>query len=69
MKRRFAFSPAYLVTFSWARTECIYDMDEKLKRLRAGGRNPFIDPEGYRAYIKEREQAFRAELSVQQQTR
>jgi metallo-beta-lactamase class B len=48
-----------------------YDMDDKLKRLRlrAGGRNPFIDREGYRAYIKEREQAFRAELSAQQQTR
>jgi metallo-beta-lactamase class B len=46
-----------------------YDMEDKLKRLRAGGRNPFIDPDGYRAYIKEREQAFRAELSAQQQTR
>jgi metallo-beta-lactamase class B len=46
-----------------------YDMDDKLKRLRAGGHNPFIDPEGYRAYIKEREQEFRAELSAQQQTR
>jgi metallo-beta-lactamase class B len=43
-----------------------YGMDDKLKRLRAGGRNPFIDPEGYRAYIKEREQAFRVELSAQQ---
>jgi metallo-beta-lactamase class B len=46
-----------------------YDMDLKLKRLRAGDRHPFIDPEGYRAYFKEREQAFRAELSAQQQTR
>lgn len=45
-----------------------YDMDEKLKRLSAGGPNPFIDPEGYRAYVKEREQAFRAELLKQQQT-
>jgi len=43
-----------------------YDMDDKLKRLRAGAANPFIDPEGYRAYVKEREQAFRAELSAQQ---
>ncbi len=45
-----------------------YDMDDKLKRLQAGGPNPFIDPEGYRAYVKEREQAFRAELSKQQET-
>ncbi len=43
-----------------------YDMDDKLKRLRAGGRNPFIDPEGYRAYVQEREEAFRRELAAQQ---
>lgn len=45
-----------------------YGMDEKLKRLPAGGQNPFIDPEGYRAYVAEREQAFHAELSAQQQS-
>jgi metallo-beta-lactamase class B len=43
-----------------------YDMDNKLKRLRAGGPNPFVDPDGYRAYVHEREQAFRAALSLQQ---
>jgi metallo-beta-lactamase class B len=43
-----------------------YDMDDKLKRLRAGGRNPFLDPEGYRSYVTERERAFRAELAAQQ---
>jgi metallo-beta-lactamase class B len=36
-----------------------YDMDAKLKRLRAGGENPFIDPQGYRAFVSEREQAFK----------
>jgi metallo-beta-lactamase class B len=45
-----------------------YDMDAKLHQLRAGGRNPFIDPEGYRAYVNERERAFRAALSAQQQS-
>ncbi len=45
-----------------------YGMDEKLKQLRAGGRNPFIDPEGYKSYVQERERAFRAELSAQQQS-
>lgn len=45
-----------------------YGMDAKLKRLRAGGPNPFIDPQGYRAYVKEREQAFRAELAGQRQS-
>lgn len=43
-----------------------YNMDDKLKRLPAGQPNPFVDPEGYRAYVNEREQAFRAELSAQQ---
>jgi metallo-beta-lactamase class B len=45
-----------------------YDMDEKLKRLQTGGANPFVDPVGYRAYVKEREQAFRAELIKQQKS-
>ena len=45
-----------------------YDMDEKVKKLRAGGRNPFIDPDGYRAFVKERENAFRTELAAQQQS-
>ena len=44
-----------------------YNMDEKLNKLRAGGPNPFIDPEGYRAFVNEHEQAFRAELRAQQQ--
>jgi metallo-beta-lactamase class B len=43
-----------------------YGMDEKLKRLQAGGRNPFIDPDGYRAFITESEQAFREKLAAQQ---
>jgi metallo-beta-lactamase class B len=43
-----------------------YDLDAKLKRLTSGGANPFIDPQGYRAYIKDREEAFRKELAAQQ---
>src|SRR5579875_3954846 len=43
-----------------------YNMDVKLKQLRAGGRNPFIDPDGYRAYVQERERTFRTELAAQQ---
>lgn len=45
-----------------------YGMNAKLKRLRPGGPNPFIDPQGYRAYVKEREQAFRAELASQRRS-
>lgn len=44
-----------------------YGMDEKLKRLQAGDKRAFIDPDGYKAYVSEREQAFRAELLKQQQ--
>ncbi len=43
-----------------------FNMDEKLKRVKPGAANPFIDPAGYRAYVDEREQAFRNELAAQQ---
>lgn len=42
-----------------------FDMDDKLKRMGSGGVNPFVDPDGYRAYVQEREQAFRTELAAQ----
>lgn len=43
-----------------------YNMDEKMKQMRAGGQNPFVDPDGYRAYVAEREHAFQEELKAQQ---
>jgi metallo-beta-lactamase class B len=36
-------------------------MEAKVARLKAGAANPFIDPDGYAKYIKDREAAFRAE--------
>jgi metallo-beta-lactamase class B len=42
-----------------------YDMEAKYARLNAAGRNPYIDPEGYKDYVSEREQAFLAELQKQ----
>ncbi len=42
-----------------------YGMVEKVRRMRAGGGNPFVDPGGYRAYVAEREGAFRRELGRQ----
>jgi metallo-beta-lactamase class B len=42
-----------------------YGMLAKYPKLQAGGANPFIDPAGYKAYVAEREQAFRAELKKQ----
>jgi metallo-beta-lactamase class B len=43
-----------------------YDMPAKYARLKAGHANPFIDPVGYRAYVANREAAFRKELARQQ---
>jgi metallo-beta-lactamase class B len=43
-----------------------YGMDAKYARIKDGGANPFIDPVGYKDYVNEREQSFRAELAKQQ---
>ena len=43
-----------------------YGMREKFARMGKGA-NPFIDPAGYKAYIADREQAFRSELGRQQE--
>ena len=42
-----------------------YKLSEKYPRLKTGGANPFIDPEGYREYVADREAAFRTELKKQ----
>jgi metallo-beta-lactamase class B len=42
-----------------------YGMEAKYARLKEGGPNPFIDPEGYKSYIAEREETFRAEWAKQ----
>jgi metallo-beta-lactamase class B len=42
-----------------------YDMEAKHAKLKAGGANPYIDPEGYKNYVAEREQAFLSELQKQ----
>lgn len=46
-----------------------YGMEEKYARLKNAPTNPFIDPQGYRKYIAEREQAFRTELNKQSQAK
>ncbi len=44
-----------------------YGMAEKFAQLKDGAANPFVDPEGYKSYIAERELAFRAEWKKQQE--
>jgi len=42
-----------------------FGLKEKYARWKAGDREAFIDPSGYKAYIAERERAFEAELARQ----
>jgi metallo-beta-lactamase class B len=42
-----------------------YGMDEKFAKVKQGGANPFIDPDGYKRYVAEREKTFRSELEKQ----
>jgi metallo-beta-lactamase class B len=39
-----------------------YGLAQKYARLKAGDREAFVDPAGYRAYVLDRESAFREEL-------
>ena len=42
-----------------------YGMEAKYTRIKAGAPNPFIDPDGYHAYLSERQRAFQAEWDKQ----
>jgi len=44
-----------------------FGMLAKLDKMKAGASNPFIDPNGYKAYVAERESTFRKEWARQQQ--
>jgi metallo-beta-lactamase class B len=44
-----------------------FGMKAKYQRLKAGQANPLIDPEGYKAYVAEREATFQKEWKRQQQ--
>jgi metallo-beta-lactamase class B len=42
-----------------------YDLEKKFARMSQGGANPFVDPDGYKRYIAEREKTFLSELEKQ----
>jgi metallo-beta-lactamase class B len=42
-----------------------YGLDAKYPKMKPGNPNPFIDPAGYKAYVADREAAFRTELARQ----
>ena len=45
-----------------------FGMEAKYERMKAGAPMPFVDPEGYKKYVDEREKAFRNALARQQKT-
>jgi metallo-beta-lactamase class B len=42
-----------------------FGMEAKYAKMKDGAPNPFVDPQGYRNYVNEKEAAFRAELKKQ----
>ena len=42
-----------------------YGMESKFAKLKDGGQNPFVDPEGYKNYVAAKEQEFRVEWKKQ----
>jgi metallo-beta-lactamase class B len=42
-----------------------FDLEEKYPHLKASTANPFIDPDGYKKFVAEKEQEFRTELAKQ----
>jgi metallo-beta-lactamase class B len=42
-----------------------FGLEEKYPHLKEGGANPFVDPDGYKEYIAQKEQYFRTELARQ----
>lgn len=46
-----------------------FNMEAKYARMKEGGRNPLIDPEGYKTFVAQKEQEFRTELAKQKAVR
>ena len=44
-----------------------YNMEDKYARIKSEGSSVFVDPDGYRKYVEDRESAFRAELAKQKE--
>jgi metallo-beta-lactamase class B len=42
-----------------------FDLETKYARLKEGAPGAFVDPEGYKKYVADKEQAFKTELAMQ----
>ena len=58
------FSSSWVYEIPWAHGE-YYGMIAKYERLKDAEKNPFLDPDGYRAYVELKEKAFLATLAEQ----
>ena len=45
-----------------------FGLKAKYEKVKAGATNPFLDPDGYRAYVADRNEAFQKERARQQQS-
>jgi metallo-beta-lactamase class B len=45
-----------------------FDMETKYEKWKAGDKDAFIDPAGYKAYVSERQKAFETELAKQRES-
>ncbi|HKV23653.1 MAG TPA: subclass B3 metallo-beta-lactamase [Candidatus Acidoferrum sp.] len=43
-----------------------FGLQEKYARIKTAPQNPFLDPEGYKRFVAEKEQSFRSDLARQQ---
>lgn len=64
-ERTFAVLKALPVDYFLGAHGSYFNLPAKHARMKEGGPSPFIDREGYLAYVGERERAFRAELARQ----
>lgn len=64
-ERTFAVLKSLPVDYFLGAHGAYFDLETKYERMKAGSATVFIDPEGYKTYVADREQAFRSELAKQ----
>jgi metallo-beta-lactamase class B len=47
----------------------MFEMEKKVARMNAGGGNPFVDPQGYKAFVAASEQSYQAQLRRERASR
>jgi metallo-beta-lactamase class B len=47
----------------------MFQMEQKVARINAGGGNPFVDPQGYKTFVAASEQSYQAQLKRERASR